>query len=293
MNKIGYCTVGLGDRDVESALDAIAAAGFDGAEIMGEEPHVAAPLKGQALTAFRRGLETRRLDVSVHAPLGRSVLGAPEEEWRREKVAVLGEYLRFSGAIGAEEMVVHPVPNPTFVPSPDDPELPSIMREALSRSLDELIPVAEKSGVRILFENLPYNCDYPFLAMSELRRAVDPYPAVHLGLVIDTGHAVLSGLDVAEEIRAAAGRLNGTHLHDTDGTKDFHWSPGEGMIDWSAVRRALAEIDYAGPWTFEAITLRTGETPDELCLRTRATAARWRDAGSDSLENLVLKGPKG
>ena len=34
MSQVSYCTRGFNDRDVEAALDAIAAAGFDRAEIL-------------------------------------------------------------------------------------------------------------------------------------------------------------------------------------------------------------------------------------------------------------------
>ena len=69
--------------------------------------------------------------------------------------------------------------------------------------LDELVPVAQETGVRLLFENLSYDCDYPLLSLAELREAFEPYPAESAGLVIDTGHAVISGRDPAGEIHAA------------------------------------------------------------------------------------------
>ena len=194
MGKISYSTAGFFDRDVEAALDAVAEAGFDRAEIVGQEPHVAEPLVGRELEAFRSRLEERGLaGGTVHAPLTRNVLAAPEEEWRREIVEVLASYLRFAAALGCGGMVIHPVPNPMFVPDPEREELPQIMRDAARRSLDDLVPVAEEVGVRILLENLPYHCAYPFLNMGELRALVDPYPGAALGLVIDTGHGWTGG----------------------------------------------------------------------------------------------------
>ena len=88
--------------------------------------------------------------------------------------------------------------------------------EATRRSLDELVPVANTTGVRMLLENLPYACHYPFLVMGELRPLVDAYPEAAVGLVVDTGHAWTSGNDPAAEIRTAGSRLWGTHLQDVD-----------------------------------------------------------------------------
>ena len=277
MAKISYATIGFGDRDVEAALDAIAAAGFSQAEILGQEPHVASPPTGQALADFVKGLRSRGLSVTLHAPLTTNVLGAPEEQWRREKVQVLAGYLRFAAEIGAPQMVVHPVPNPMFVPEPDRPELPELMEKAAQRSLDDLVPVAKQTGVRMMLENLPYRRSYPLKNMSQLRALVDCYPPECVGLVIDTGHAGTAGKDPAEEIRLAGDRLYGTHLQDVDGQEpnDQHWLPTHGALDWDAIRQALADVRYSGPWTFEVLNGRNGETPEELARLTRALARNW------------------
>jgi len=276
--KLGYSTCGFVDRDVEAALDAIAAAGYDHTEVLGQDPHVAAPPLGSAAREFAARLESRGfLGGTVHAPMRRNVLGAPDEDWRREKVQVLAAYVRFAAAIGFSGVVVHPVPNPIFVPEPERPELPERISEATRRSLDDLVPVAVEAGTRVLLENLPYDCAYPFLTMDELRPLVDAYPDEALGLVIDTGHAWTSGLDPADQIRAGGPRLWGTHLQDVDHEhpQDDHWAPTHGGLDWVAIREALREVGYAGLWTFEVMVARHGESPDDLATLTRGIAAGW------------------
>ncbi len=278
MKAVGYSTLGFPDRDVEAALDAVVAAGFTHTEILGQEPHLTVTPKGRALADFRSRLEARGFrGWTVHAPLRRNVLGPPDEGWRREKVEVLADYVRFSGAIGASDVVIHPVPNPIFVPNPDDPEHPGVMRGAARRSLDDLVPIALSAGVRILLENLPYECNYPFLDMKELRPLVDEYPTDALGLVIDTGHAWTLGNDPADEILTAGPRLWGTHLQDVDynDPQDNHWPPSHGGLDWDAIRAALAEVDYAGTWTFEISHGRNEETPEELARITHDVATGW------------------
>ncbi len=276
MIKFSYATSGFADRNLESALDIISAVGFKYVEILGQKPHLDSPLTGQALQQFRMQLRSRGLNASVHAPLTTNVLGAPEKQWRREKVKVLEAYLRFSGEIEAEEMVVHPVPNPVFVPNSDSPELSKKIGDAVRRSLDDLIRVSESTGVRILLENLPYKCNYPFLEMKQLRKLVDSYPSDAVGLLVDTGHAVVRGLDPASEIRIAGDRLHGVHLHDSDGIEDRHWLPGEGIIDWDETCRSLVEVNYNGPWIFELDSENRAETPEELCQHTLTIANRWQ-----------------
>lgn len=89
------------------------------------------------------------------------------------------------------------------------------------------------------------------------------------GFVVDTGHAVLGGVDPAALIRAHPRRVNHVHCKDIrravhkdilDGGKSFldgvlagmFTAPGDGAIDFSEVMRALAAIDYSGWIVVEA-----------------------------------------
>ena len=277
-NVASYSSAGFRDRDTERALEAIAAAGFCAVEIMGQEPHVSGPPVGRAL-ADLRGLLTRLglRAPSVHGPMRRNVLGPPEESWRKEKTAVFASYLRFAAEIGAGNMVVHPVPNPMFVDDPHRTGIGDAMVQAAQRSLDELLPVTEETGVRILLENLPYACTFPLLTMPELREFVDPYPPESVGLVFDTGHAGAKLLDPVAEIRAGAGRINGTHLEDINWGEraDNHWIPTHGSLDWEGILAALRDIQYDGEFTFEVVYGRNEETPEELARLSREIAVRW------------------
>lgn len=278
MSNISYSTVGFRDRDLEAALDGIAAAGFTQTEILGQEPHLAAPPKGKVLVSFRSRLASRGLRArTIHAPLTRNVLGAPEETWRLEVVTVLASYLRLAAELETTEVIIHPVPNPIFVPEGDHPEVAHRITEAVPRSLDQLIPVAQREGVRILLENLPYSCSYPYLAMQELRSLVNGYPEEQLGLVIDTGHAWTTKQDPSQEIKLAGSRLQGTHLQDVDyhHPNDNHWAPTQGGLDWSAIRKALASVGYSGPWTFEVVNGTQGESPEQLACLTHQVARSW------------------
>jgi sugar phosphate isomerase/epimerase len=228
--------------------------------------------------AFRERLVARGLcGGTVHGPMGRMVLGAPDEPWRREAVGVQATYLRFASGIAASGVVMHPVPNPKFVE--DGTSAASLRRigEAVLRSLDDLVPVAEEAGVRILLENLPYHCEFPLQTMKELRPLVDGYPAEAVGLVVDTGHAWTSGENPCDEIRAAGPRLWGTHLQDVDyeNPTDNHWVPTEGDLDWEAIPAALREVRYEGAWTFEAEKGRHDETREQLARMCRDVAEAW------------------
>jgi sugar phosphate isomerase/epimerase len=227
---------------------------------------------------LRHGLLARGVSVSsVHGPTACHVLGAPDDAWRQEAVAVLADHMRFTAAIGAPDVVVHPVPDPVRVSDADHPAVPGRIRDAILRSLDELLPVTEETGVRMLLENLPYRCAFPFLAMRELRPLVDGYLEAQVGLVVDTGHAQVIGNDPVEEIRVAGHRLRGIHLQDAErnAIEDRHWVPTHGDLDWGAIVSALLEVSYAGAWTFEVHRGRHGETSEEAARQCFQLARRW------------------
>ena len=288
--RFSYGSVGFNDRDLEAALAAIAAAGFDLTEVMGKEPHVGTPLSGRALVELRQYIQASGVSAaSVHAPMRHNVLGPPDEDWRRAKVPVFKQYLQFTAAIEATDMIVHPVPNPMFVEDPERPGIGDAMYEAVRRSLDELMPVLEQTGVRILLENLPYQCSFPLLTVGELDAFVDPYPKACVGLVFDTGHAGAMQLDPAAEIRASGNRLWGTHLEDIRWGEgiDNHWIPTHGSLDWEVILAALREVDYRGVLTFEVINGRNDESREELARLSRAVASQWQT----QIENRLVQPP--
>ena len=281
MGMAGYSTAGFTDRSLEDALEAIARAGFRQVEILGRAPHLEHPPGGKGASELRRRLESLRfVETTVHAPMGKNVLGAPEEEWRREVAALFTGFIRLAARIEATGLVIHPVPNPCFVPDPDAPDMAQRIGAAARRSLDDLAPIAERDGVRILLENLPYDCPYPFLGVEQLQSLVGSYPEHAVGLVVDTGHAWTARRSPADEIRLAGDRLGGVHLQDVDGAEpnDNHWAPTHGDLDWDAIRAALVQMEYHGPWTFEVIRPRHAESPEAMAALCRSLADNWRRA---------------
>lgn len=217
MQRVSYSSDGFENPDLEAALDAIAAVGFQYTGLCARAPHSRIPPTGAVLTGFRNGLVARGPHISaVHGPTARHVLGAPDEVWRQEAVPVLVDHMRFAAAVAAPKIVVHPVSDQVRVSGAGHPTVPGHIRDALLRSLDDLLPIAEGSGVRMLLENLPYRCAFPFLAMHVPRTLADGYPQAQLGLVVDTRHAHVIGNDPVGEIQVADHPLQGIHLQDAE-----------------------------------------------------------------------------
>ncbi|WP_326525144.1 myo-inosose-2 dehydratase [Sphingomonas sp.] len=103
---------------------------------------------------------------------------------------------------------------------------------------------------------------------EELQRFFDA-TGDHVGLVLDTGHAVYGGIDPIAVARARPERVNHVHCKDVrtakydqflaDGTSFLNGvvggmftTPGDGDYDYPAFMRALADIDYTGWIVIEA-----------------------------------------
>ena len=148
MNNTSSTTSAFKDRSLEAALDALGEAGFPQAEVTGSEPHVCST-DDRELARIRSVFEAHSVRPrTMHAPAGRYILAALDDDWRSESIPVLSRYVRLAGGLGLTEMVIHPIPNPDLIRL-DDPELPGQVREAVQRSLDDLMPAIEQAGVRV------------------------------------------------------------------------------------------------------------------------------------------------
>lgn len=74
------------------------------------------------------------------------------------------------------------------------------------------------------------------------------HPAV--GVVYDTGNRVAFGHDLASEIRKLGNRISHVHIKDKNQANE-NVLLGTGLVDFSKVFKALSDIEYDGPYTFE------------------------------------------
>ena len=265
--------------DSPQVFESVAAAGFNETEIMAEGdewkepgPHDADRIR-KALDEF--GIRPR----TIHTPMSGINLCSTVEKIRKDSIARIADSMRLMGELGGDTAIVHP----TGWPGPDEPRfcLENIGQamEIAHRSVCELIPVAEETGVRIALENLPaagIPCR-PLTSMQELRALIASFPSEHVGLCLDTGHACISGFDPAEQARVASERLLALHLQDVDGKRDCHWIPGQGVINWSEFGAALEAIQFNGARTFE---ITNGEDSTRKAAENcRAICERWQKEG--------------
>ncbi len=135
MDDTSYSTGGFTDRGIEQALDVVATVGFPQVEVSGRDPHLGHRLTGKGLSDFLSGVESRGLKVrTMHAPSGRTTLGTTDQEWRKQEIATLHDYILFLADLGGTDMVIHPIPNPIFVENAYAPETAELVKEGLEES---------------------------------------------------------------------------------------------------------------------------------------------------------------
>ena len=239
-------TYGYPNLSLASELDLAERFGVDVLEILPNWAELPDPL------SLRQAVADRGLAIhSAHGCWGgRSIkaarvdLGDPDCEVHRESVDDLKQCVDWLEAAGGTHLVVHP----GGLSQPADA---AARRASLACGLLELATHAEGSGILVCVENMPPGV-HPGSRMDELFDLLRELDRRGLALALDTGHAHIS-VNLGAETMAAGHLLASTHVHDNDGRRDTHDSPGYGTIDWSAWAMALDQVDYRGPIMLECI----------------------------------------
>ena len=155
-------------------------------------------------------------------------------------------------------------------------------REAVCRTLDEVLPLAEELKVTICLENIPRLCNF----VDDVLFYMNKYPSPCLGACFDSGHANIIekvkdfpagpyavyyrdlGLpspwepDVLERMLPY---IVNCHLHDNSGERDQHLLPGKGNIDWGKLVPKLLSAPRLMCVQSEVIPLRAQQPIRPLC----------------------------
>jgi sugar phosphate isomerase/epimerase len=184
---------------------------------------------------------------SVHAPFGGShSLSDLDELTRRRAVEYhkfVLERIALAGSSGDAPMaIIHPSSHC------QDEEIPRMIH-CLLDSLEDLLPVAERLGVRLGLENmLPHHVGSDY---QELRQVVEELDSPWLKVCFDSGHAHVAG-GVREGLEALQDLVVTFHLADNDGTRDMHLQPPYGTTPWHDFRGVFRTMDFQSPIVVEA-----------------------------------------
>lgn len=257
--KLAFSTNAFTRMSLMRAIHEIAAAGYTGVEILADKPHwypdnfVAA----EAL-AIRRQLEKHALGISninanctfgfwKHAPpepFFEPSLISPQPALRSARKKMILNTLKFAHAVGAE--------NISITSGKALPTMPPEKAAAqLVEGLKPILEVAQKLNIRIGME-----CE-PMLFIewaTELMQLINDLKSPMLGANLDIGHSVVLGEKIPATLKLLRGRIWNCHIEDIPGRKHYHLIPGEGNMNWHALKKALLAIEYDRFLTVELYT---------------------------------------
>lgn len=270
--KLAYSANAYLHYPVEEAIRRIAALGYRGVELMADVPHAwPAEVTQVHLCAIRGALNDSGLEIAnVNAFMMRGANDPRHPYWhpswieddptvRRLRIEHTRASLRLAAALGA----------PSITTEPGGPLTPEMNRERAMdmfvAGLEEVLPLAEDLGVRLLVE------PEPELLIENVVQTLDLASRVRspaFGINFDIGHLYCVGEDLPRAVAVLRPFVHHYHIEDIASTRvHAHLVPGEGAIDFGPVLRAIRKTGYDGWVTVELYPYV--EDPDGAGARAR------------------------
>lgn len=245
-----------GDTPVETVLRDAHALGFEGIELGGKFSR----------DAIRLGTQLSTHELALIGGWWSAALLVRSVE---EEIEALQPHLQLLEALGSGVFIIAECSNSVHGnrhrPLSTSPRLPESQWPEFGERLSTLARYLEDRGLRLAYH---FHLGTVVEREEDLERFVvhtDP----RVGLVVDTGHAALGGIDAERSIRRYPDRVAHVHTKDVrrqvfndvrsrngsflDGVlAGMFTAPGDGDLDFRGVAQALIDIDYDGWVVVEA-----------------------------------------
>jgi len=231
-------------------LRKVANAGYPNIEIWADKAHLDPTLSPNILV-IKDLLKNLSLQAhSLHAPFSYVNIGALDEECRRCSLSLIKKSIEFCSELEGKIVIVHPHPIGVFFNLKNEAKIIDKTKE----SLYEIALFAKKEGIKVAVENLPELEGWSFGSdISKLSKLIEEINSNNLGLCLDVGHALVKkkNANLPTDILRCGKYLIALHIQDTDGKRDRHWVPEEGVIDWLQFFKTIEAVSYQGVFTLE------------------------------------------
>jgi len=202
----------------------------------------------------------------LHATEGKEKFWLADEEYARlSGVALVQNRIEMTAVLGGDAVVLH-------LPSEPEDETNAHYWSKIHRSLDALLPIVQKSGVRIALENNFRSSNY-----APLTTILGEYSPAEIGICYDSGHGniVDGGLDFLNSVKD---RLLVLHLNDNDGVGDQHKLLFTGTVDWERIAGIIVASAYKKPLNME-VSMRNMGIADTRTFLDQAMVTCTKFAG--------------
>ena len=270
----GQWTSILVEQQPAEAIRTIAEVGFPGVELSTEHINMIADADDPFATADQVRATVEELGIKmpqVHLTISLNVADL-DAEARQAAVEVAERDIELCARMGIENGVIHPGGGQRDSLAALDEE-----RRVRVEAFKRLAAYAGERNFCIAIENVADGARAAAGALGqrrygavipELLELIEEIGAPNVGICLDTSHANMQGIAMAEAVRQCGDKLIATHISDNDGSGDQHRTPGYGNVDWKAGIAAMREIRYEGIFNLENPGER-GLAPEQMVYRIR------------------------
>ena len=247
----GYSTNAFIKYSLAQSIKKIAGLGFQGVEIMCDRPHLYPPDFGDKELASIKGLLTRlqmkvtNLNSFTLFAVGNTYLPSwieTEKERRDQRINHTVQCLNVAHVLDCGNISI----------PPGGPLGPGTRKEALSlfhQGLDQVIPLAEALGVKLLVEPEP---DLLIERTGEFKEFIKDVRSPAVGLNFDIGHFFCAGEDPAAAFEELFQWIGHVHIEDIAPSREHnHLIAGHGAISFFDIFTTMKRLGYTGDMSLE------------------------------------------
>lgn len=250
--QFGFSANAFRDYDPVETIEILADAGFDGVELLFDQPHLYPPETGEDEVArVQDALDDNDIAVSnCNAFMLTAIEGfhhpsyiEPDAEYRQQRIDYTREALHLADAFDVEYISIEP-----GGPVPDGKSRRWGM-ETFAQSLHEVIPTAENLEVDLLVEPEP---DLLIETTDQFLDFLDRIDSSAVGCNFDAGHLFCVGEDPAAAVATLGEYTEHYHLEDIPEDRSHeHTQLGDGAMDIDGFLTAVEDSGYDGFVTVE------------------------------------------
>ena len=232
---------------VEDCVLHLASRGYSRIEVMLSETHCwPLSLPREVRQRIARRVKSNELEItSINLGGFDNNLASQAKEVRQLTVKIVTSVLELAGEWGAKGIVISPGLGRPLLPPPTER-----LESAFRSNIEQLLRVAERTGVDLLLENIPYS----FLPKAEgLAAMIESIGSRHLGVCYDVPNAVFAREAPDAAFRRLKDHIRLVHFSDTGLDVWKHDRIGQGIVDFGSALRSMQEIGYTGPLVLEII----------------------------------------
>jgi len=248
--KLAFSTNAFRHYSIEESIKQIANIGYDGIEIMCDEPHAFPPLTQGKINLIKNSIQKNNTVISNLNGFMMCAIGdfhhpswiEPNIQERKKRISHTINCIHLAHQLGANTVSTEPGGPIEKTPS-------KIAYDVFEEGLREVLPFAEKNKVTLLIEPEP---KLLIENSSQFLNFISRFDSKYLGLNFDVGHFYCVKEDPVSLIKSLKDFIFHVHLEDISAERiHHHLIPGHGSINFNEIFSALNSIDYKGFVTIE------------------------------------------